>query len=528
MNESIGETGPAAVVFDCDGLLVDTETLWTRAERELFRRHGRSFTLDDKKALLGTGWLAGGRVLERLLDRPGDAEELSQTLLTLVTEEVGHGVDALPGALELVEELHGRVPIAVASNSPRGFVEEVDLVARDREGELVARRDVVLDRQLREDRDVPHAQVDELLVAEVLTHLDPTGEPNGVARQRAELHVLGPEAGGPTGSAAGSVERLGRDEVHRRRADEARHEEVARARVQLLRRSRLLEHSLVHHDDAVAHRHRLDLVVGDVDRRRAEPLLELEDLRARRHAQLGVEVRERLVHQERLGLAHDRAAERHALALPARELLRLTLQELVEVEDLRRFAHPPVDLLPRHVLVAKPEREVVVDRHVRVERVRLEDHRDVASARCDVVHDPVADQDPPVRDLLEPGEHPERGALPAPRGPDEDEELSILDLDGEVLDGLRAVEALGHVVVEHARHQSTASWVGVGGSAKRANARNEYATVRVRKGTSAAARPIRFTTASAAASTSAWTGRERIVRAASPATSRAGRPAAKI
>src|SRR3989440_8707129 len=118
MNESIGETAPAAVVFDCDGLLVDTETLWTRAERELFRRHGRSFTLDDKKALLGTGWLAGGRVLERLLDRPGDAEELSQTLLTLVTGEVGHGVDALPGALELGEELHGRMPIAVAPNSP--------------------------------------------------------------------------------------------------------------------------------------------------------------------------------------------------------------------------------------------------------------------------------------------------------------------------------------------------------------------------------------------------------------------------
>src|SRR5436190_23328628 len=125
MNEREERTGPAAVVFDCDGLLVDTETLWTRAERELFRRHGRTFTRDDKKALLGTGWLAGGRVLERLLDRPGDAEELSQTLLALVTDEVGQGVQAPPGALELVDELRGRVPIGVASYSPRGFVEVV-------------------------------------------------------------------------------------------------------------------------------------------------------------------------------------------------------------------------------------------------------------------------------------------------------------------------------------------------------------------------------------------------------------------
>ena len=80
MNERGSASVPAAVVFDCDGLLVDTETLWTRAETELFRRHGRAFTLDDKKALLGTGWLAGGRVLERLLDRPGAAEELAGTL----------------------------------------------------------------------------------------------------------------------------------------------------------------------------------------------------------------------------------------------------------------------------------------------------------------------------------------------------------------------------------------------------------------------------------------------------------------
>jgi hypothetical protein len=78
--------------------------------------------------------------------------------------------------------------------------------------------------------------------------------------------------------------RLGRHEVHRGRADEARDEHVARARVQVLRRADLLQYAQLHDRDAVAHRHRLDLVVGDVDRRRAEPLLELEDLRACGHA----------------------------------------------------------------------------------------------------------------------------------------------------------------------------------------------------------------------------------------------------
>ena len=53
-----------------------------------------------------------------------------------------------------------------------------------------------------------------------------------------------------------------------------------------------------HHGDAVGHRHRLDLVVRDVDEGRAEPAMQLGDLGAHVHAQLGVEVGQRLVHQE--------------------------------------------------------------------------------------------------------------------------------------------------------------------------------------------------------------------------------------
>src|SRR5712691_4463892 len=79
----------------------------------------------------------------------------------------------------------------------------------------------------------------------------------------------------------------------------------------------LLEDALAHHGEAVSHRHRLDLIVRHVDGRRFKPPLQAKDLCARLHAQLGVEVRERLVHQERRGLAHDRPSEGDALALPA-------------------------------------------------------------------------------------------------------------------------------------------------------------------------------------------------------------------
>ncbi len=194
----------------------------------------------------------------------------------------------------------------------------------------------------------------------------------------------------------------------------------------------------------------------------SEPLLQLEDLGARLHAEGGIEVRERLVHQECLGLAHDRPAERDTLALPAGELLGLPLQHGVELERLRSALDAAVDLRLRQLLVSQAEGQVVVHGHVRIERIRLEDHGDVARSRRDVVHDPVADEDPAARDLLEAGEHPERRRLAAAGRPDEHEELAVLDLDHEIVDRARLVELLRNVVERDGCHQGRASEVDRG------------------------------------------------------------------
>ncbi len=109
-----------------------------------------------------------------------------------------------------------------------------------------------------------------------------------------------------------------RHEVHRRRADEAGHEQVDRLVVEVHRAAHLLQLARPHHCHPVAQRHGLGLVVGHVYRRGAEPLLDARDLGAHLHAQLGVEVGERLVHEEGRRVAHDRPPHGHALALAAR------------------------------------------------------------------------------------------------------------------------------------------------------------------------------------------------------------------
>ena len=113
---------PTAVVFDNDGLLLDTESVWTRAEEDLFELRGAEFTPADKLELVGTSAEIAGGILERRLGEPGRAAELIEELNELVVAELEHGVEAMLGARELLERLQGKVPIGLVSNSPLRFV----------------------------------------------------------------------------------------------------------------------------------------------------------------------------------------------------------------------------------------------------------------------------------------------------------------------------------------------------------------------------------------------------------------------
>jgi HAD superfamily hydrolase (TIGR01509 family) len=114
----------AAVVFDNDGLLLDTEEAWTRAEEDLFTRYGHVFTMEHKRTLLGSSFATAAVMLEGMLDRPGQGHELMTELHELVMEEALQGVPPRPGALDLLAALDAAdIPIGLASNSSREFVE---------------------------------------------------------------------------------------------------------------------------------------------------------------------------------------------------------------------------------------------------------------------------------------------------------------------------------------------------------------------------------------------------------------------
>ena len=98
----------------------------------------------------------------------------------------------------------------------------------------------------------------------------------------------------------------------------------------------------VQDDDLVGHGHRLDLIVGHVDHRGLQRLVQFGDFLPHAHPQRGVKVRQRLVEQEGRRFAHDGAADGDALALAARKLARAAVKVVGQVQDLGRAFDPLV------------------------------------------------------------------------------------------------------------------------------------------------------------------------------------------
>ena len=120
-----------AVVFDMDGLLLDTELLWHKAETELFATHGAEFTWDDKMAVIGSSFVF---TADYFADRLGLPRErgpgLVDEMVELMHDQLRREVDGRPGAVELVERLRGRTRLGLASNSPRSLVDSALTTAR--------------------------------------------------------------------------------------------------------------------------------------------------------------------------------------------------------------------------------------------------------------------------------------------------------------------------------------------------------------------------------------------------------------
>ena len=110
---------PDAVVFDLDGVLVDSEQLWAQVEEDVVVELGFAWDPSVRAELLGTGPLEAAAILAEHLGGGVTADEVARATLAKSEEVFAGGVPINDGALELMTALEGIVPMAVATNSRR-------------------------------------------------------------------------------------------------------------------------------------------------------------------------------------------------------------------------------------------------------------------------------------------------------------------------------------------------------------------------------------------------------------------------
>lgn len=115
LHSAFGDWTPRAVVFDCDGLLLDTETVWNDTQNTVLARHGATLTAEQDAAIIGSTLEQSSAVLAEATGVPYEdmLEEVRADFLIALAEDL----EVLPGAAEVLAAAAARVPLACASNS---------------------------------------------------------------------------------------------------------------------------------------------------------------------------------------------------------------------------------------------------------------------------------------------------------------------------------------------------------------------------------------------------------------------------
>ncbi len=172
-----------AVLFDMDGLLIDSEPLWLEAETAVMARLGADWTAADQVQLLGGSLDRTVRYLLAKATKPASAEVVAEWLMAGITERVrDRGVPVQPGARELLAEVAAAgLPHALVTGSERRFMDAVLARIGLRFDALVCAEDVSVTKPDPE----PYLLAAKLLGADPARCYALEDSPNGVASAEA-------------------------------------------------------------------------------------------------------------------------------------------------------------------------------------------------------------------------------------------------------------------------------------------------------------------------------------------------------
>jgi HAD superfamily hydrolase (TIGR01509 family) len=112
-----------AVIFDLDGVLVDSESVWDAARRAVVADSGGTWTETATRAMQGMSSSEWSRYLHDELGVPLDPDEINRRVVERMLASYKRKVPLLPGAVDAVRRLAGRWPLGLASSANRPVID---------------------------------------------------------------------------------------------------------------------------------------------------------------------------------------------------------------------------------------------------------------------------------------------------------------------------------------------------------------------------------------------------------------------
>jgi HAD superfamily hydrolase (TIGR01509 family) len=114
-----------AVVFDLDGVVIQTEELWDEVREAFARERGGRYDAEAQRAMMGMSSTEWSRYMHDELGIDDPPEEISREVVRRMQERYRERLPLIPGAVEAVERTAARWPLGVASSSNRPLIDAV-------------------------------------------------------------------------------------------------------------------------------------------------------------------------------------------------------------------------------------------------------------------------------------------------------------------------------------------------------------------------------------------------------------------
>ena len=122
-----------AVVFDMDGVIVDSEQVWDDVREEYVRETGGTYTASATRDMMGMSSVEWSRYMAAELGVPGSPQEINAEIVRRMLARYGEAPPLIDGAVEAVRMAASRWPLAIASSSNPELIEVVLRAAESRE-----------------------------------------------------------------------------------------------------------------------------------------------------------------------------------------------------------------------------------------------------------------------------------------------------------------------------------------------------------------------------------------------------------